>query len=50
MNYENQMTWKKIMEKLPADYQFTDSYRPAEEWWDYRGYRLHLEIQQPQLR
>ena len=43
MNYENQMTWKKIMEKLPADYQFTDSYRPAEEWWDYRGYRLHLD-------
>lgn len=43
MNYENQMTWKKIMEKLPADYQFTDSYRPAEEWWDYCGYRLHLD-------
>lgn len=43
MNYENQTTWKKIMEKLPAEYHFTADYRPAEEWWDYRGHRLHLD-------
>lgn len=43
MTYQKQTTLKEIMKKLPADYQFTDTYQPAEEWWDYKGHRLHLD-------
>lgn len=43
MTYTTQTTWKEIMKTLPADYQFTASYQPKEEWWDYKGHRLHLD-------
>lgn len=32
MTYATQTTWKEIMKTLPADYQFTASYQPEEEW------------------
>ncbi|HFI0056282.1 TPA: hypothetical protein ACGOS7_000379 [Streptococcus suis] len=53
MTYQKQTTWKEIMKKLPADYQFTDTYQPVEEWWDYKGIACiwtRLEIQKPLLR
>lgn len=54
MTYITQTTWKEIMKTLPADYQFTASYQPKEEWWDYKGgivcTWIPLEIQRHQLK
>lgn len=43
MSYTNQTSWKQIMEYLPSDYHFTDQYQPQEEWWEYKGNKLHLD-------
>ncbi|MEC0372421.1 alpha/beta hydrolase [Paenibacillus chibensis] len=43
MSYNNQNTWKVIMNKLPHPYRFTDSYQPAEEWWTWNQDRIHLD-------
>lgn len=43
MTYATQTTWKTIMAALPAAYQFTETYQPQEEWWDWKGHRVHLD-------
>ncbi|KAH7151725.1 Alpha/Beta hydrolase protein [Dactylonectria estremocensis] len=42
--YESQSAWKDIQTGfLPKRLRFTAAHAPAEEWWDNRGHRLHLD-------
>lgn len=43
MGYENQKAWKEIMAFLPKEYQLTDKNMPKEEYWDWKGNRVHLD-------
>lgn len=43
MNYSEQKQWKKIADYLPQEYAFTEDYHPEEEWWDWKGNRIHLD-------
>ncbi|MEZ5212410.1 alpha/beta hydrolase [Gordonia sp. (in: high G+C Gram-positive bacteria)] len=41
--YRQQPQWRAIQEFLPADYRLTPDSEPAEEWWEHRGHRIHLD-------
>lgn len=43
MLYSQQKEWKKIQSYLPKKLQFTETYHPEEEWWDWNGNRVHLD-------
>lgn len=43
MSYANQREWRAIQEFLPADYRITPGTKPAEEWWEVEGHRIHLD-------
>ncbi|MGZ0153504.1 alpha/beta hydrolase [Kribbella sp. WER1] len=42
-NYTEQTAWRAIQEFLPAGYRLTPDSEPAEEWWQHRGHRIHLD-------
>ncbi|KAA8648393.1 hypothetical protein EYZ11_000353 [Aspergillus tanneri] len=41
--YENQAAWKGIQGFLPQRLSFTKDHSPAEEWWENRGHKIHLD-------
>lgn len=41
--YENQKAWKEIEAFLPAQLHYTKDYKPAEEIWDWKGNKVHLD-------
>lgn len=43
MTYATQPEWRAIQEFLPEKYRLTPGSEPAEEWWEHRGHRLHLD-------
>lgn len=43
MNYAQQSAWRTIQEFLPEAYRLTPQTAPAEEWWEHRGHRIHLD-------
>lgn len=43
MGYENQSAWKEIQNYLPTEYRLTESTMPKEEYWDWKGHKLHLD-------
>ncbi|KAA1419009.1 alpha/beta fold hydrolase [Nocardioides humilatus] len=43
MTYAEQAEWRAIQEFLPEQYRITDATSPAEEWWEHRGHRIHLD-------
>lgn len=43
MNYSEQKAWKEIQCTLPEDYRFTEKFTPTEEWWAWRGHKIHLD-------
>ena len=43
MGYENQKAWKDVQAFLPEKLHFTRDFHPAEEWWDWKGNRVHLD-------
>lgn len=43
MSYANNNAWREIQNFLPPAYRMTDADLPAEEWWDHRGHRIHLD-------
>lgn len=43
MNYSDQNPWEKIMSFLPEKFQFTQDCCPAEEHWDWKGSKVHLD-------
>ncbi len=44
MSYENQNNWKEIQGFLPKEYQLTPETMPVEEYWDWKGNKIHLDI------
>lgn len=44
MGYENQSNWKEIQAFLPKEYQLTEDTMPNEEYWEWKGNRIHLDI------
>lgn len=43
MSYENQKSWKEIQSFLPQNYQLTRNTMPKEEYWDWKGHKIHLD-------
>ncbi|KEZ89581.1 alpha/beta hydrolase [Lacrimispora celerecrescens] len=43
MNYSNQTDWKKVAAFLPEKFHFTSSFCPNEEWWEWKGNKIHLD-------
>ncbi|RJF89212.1 alpha/beta fold hydrolase [Oleomonas cavernae] len=41
--YRGQEAWRNIQSFLPAEYQLGPDREPQEEWWDWRGHRIHLD-------
>jgi alpha-beta hydrolase superfamily lysophospholipase len=41
--YANQTVWRDMQQFLPAEFQWTESEQPEEEWWDWNGHRIHLD-------
>lgn len=43
MGYEKQKSWEEIQSFLPRDYQLTQNTMPKEEYWDWKGHKIHLD-------
>lgn len=43
MNYSEQSTWRELQEFLPQKFHFTKNYHPTEEWWNWKGHKVHLD-------
>lgn len=43
MNYKEQKAWREIQNELPEEYHFTADFSPAEEWWEWKGHKVHLD-------
>lgn len=43
MTYEEQTEWKSIQAFLPKKLHFSGNYHPTEEWWVWKGNRVHLD-------
>lgn len=43
MNYSQQKEWKEIASFLPQEFQLTKDNSPFEEWWSWKGNKVHLD-------
>ncbi len=43
MEYKTQSNWWEIQAFLPKEYQLERNHEPSEEWWQWRGHRVHLD-------
>lgn len=43
MNYKTQPNWREIQAFLPQELQLSQGQAPAEEWWQWKGYQIHLD-------
>lgn len=41
--YRDQQEWRELQQFLPARLRLTDETAPQEEFWDWRGHRVHLD-------
>lgn len=41
--YARQENWRQIQSFLPAEFQLKPAQEPHEEWWSWRGHRIHLD-------
>ncbi|OIJ88666.1 alpha/beta hydrolase [Streptomyces sp. MUSC 14] len=41
--YRDQRAWRELQRFLPARLRLTDETAPEEEFWDWRGHRVHLD-------
>jgi alpha-beta hydrolase superfamily lysophospholipase len=41
--YRAQKAWREIQSFLPREYRLGVDQEPKEEWWDWRGHRIHLD-------
>lgn len=41
--YQNQVAWQALQNRLPQDLQFTKTYHPKEEYWQWHGNTIHLD-------
>lgn len=51
MSYNEQNAWREIEKFLPEKLQFNSSYKPEEEWWNWKGNKVHLDtFRNPQAK
>lgn len=43
MSYRDQKSWKEISNFLPEKLHFNSNYHPEEEWWNWKGNKVHLD-------
>ena len=43
ITYNGQKAWKDIEAFLPEQLHYTDTYKPAEEVWEWNGNKIHLD-------
>ena len=43
MTYGRQKAWREVEAFLPEAYQFNADYKPAEEFWRWKGNNVHLD-------
>jgi len=43
MTYSKQREWFEIQQHLPMKYHFSKNYQPTEEWWNWKGHKVHLD-------
>ncbi|MFJ9696323.1 alpha/beta hydrolase [Kitasatospora sp. NPDC101183] len=41
--YRDQQAWRDLQQHLPARLRLTDETAPTEEYWNWRGHRVHLD-------
>lgn len=41
--YAQQQNWRDIQRFLPLEFQLRGEQEPQEEWWSWRGHRIHLD-------
>lgn len=41
--YQAQKAWREIQSFLPNEYQLQPDQEPKEDWWSWRGNRIHLD-------
>ena len=41
--YNTQSAWKEIQEFLPKQLHYTETYKPTEEVWEWKGNKVHLD-------
>jgi pimeloyl-ACP methyl ester carboxylesterase len=41
--YAENPVWRKMQSFLPAEFHFQAGHEPTEEWWDWRGHKVHLD-------
>ncbi|MFJ4188431.1 alpha/beta hydrolase [Kitasatospora sp. NPDC089509] len=42
-HYRDQQAWRDLQQFLPARLRLTDATAPGEEFWNWRGHRVHLD-------
>ena len=43
-SYAEQEEWKRVADHLPEELRFAADYHPEEEWWEWRGNTIHLDV------
>lgn len=43
MYYSEQNSWKELQRFLSQKYHFTKDYHHTEEWWNWKGHKVHLD-------
>ncbi len=43
VTYNGQRAWKEIQEFLPEQLHYTETYKPTEEVWEWKGNKVHLD-------
>lgn len=43
MNYSEQNAYKELEKFLPEYLHFSEEYKPHEEWWEWKGNKIHLD-------
>lgn len=41
--YQSQQAWREIQSFLPREYQLQPGHEPEEDWWTWRGHKIHLD-------
>jgi alpha-beta hydrolase superfamily lysophospholipase len=51
MDYSTQSNWREIQAFLPEGFQLDEAHEPSEEWWQWRGHKIHLDcFRNPQAK
>ena len=43
VTYQNQKAWEDVQAFLPEQLHYTDTYKPTEEVWEWKGNKVHLD-------